>query len=146
MLTLRLVKGRNRTILYQEKPYFVAFPDLVFELGYSGFFENGETAILSFRDLRVRLPSSERVPLLPNIEQFGKVCLRNFVYDESVSEGDNKEKILFDKVLDRFWTTSFTSHFYMVDVRYRNRYIDVFETCLKKGQIRSFDLLGPHAY
>ena len=128
----------KRTIFYMEKPYFVSFPDLIFRLNFETISRNVE-GFCRFKSLQVRLAESEELlPLLPNIQTNGHICLpirfSNILPVHIEAPTVNQ---LFDLAMDAFWKSNFSAHFYIVAAQYRADYQNLFEDNLKEGKIRN---------
>ena len=96
------VPSHSRTIIYGKKPYFVKFPDLIFNITFTRYFAGRPW--FRFDSLYITSPDGH-IPLLPNTESNGYVCLGQG------RPSRNSAKDLIDVVLKRFYTARFNKHF-----------------------------------
>ena len=107
MILNRKFPACGRTIIYNGRPRFVRFPSLIFRFIPERFTGAG-IPYLFVTD------TENRIPLMPNINTKGKVCLNvqaiRFMAavlnrEEPSSENDLQA---FNMTIEKFWASSFT--------------------------------------
>jgi len=121
------VPSHSRTIFYIMTPYYVRFPDLVFEIDF--IIEDGFYFNINFCDLLIKSKEGYGINL-PNVDWEGTVCtgLDNSIKDKNAIE-------LCKKILDSFWMSEFNQFLGLDNSEEEEDAEDKFFEDIEKGEI-----------